>query len=352
MMNAETPVPEQFAILLPEVATAFGLGEMRTSAFITEGLMNRNWRVETAAGAFAVKELLDVSPTNARRNLAVLGPLAALGLPVGEPISTIDGETVVEIEKRAFCAFTWIDGRHIPGARLRPDEVEQFGTLVAGLHAGLNTDTVTRILGKTPTPPPASVPTPHGAITKAKRFLAVIDALPSRTGFDDAAAAELHTRIRLIEHFAEQRPAVAVPPGPAGWTHGDLQYRNLLWTADRISAVLDWDRIAVRPLAEELARTAQVQFGLAEHGFDLSRIEAFTQAYRERLDMPDTTLADAAHRLWWKRMTDFWCLERHYDKGDHAADDIWTIGERQLAWWCEHREDVTEAFSSRNRPRA
>ena len=68
-------------------------------------------------------------------------------------------------------------------------------------------------------------------------------------------------------------------PGPFGWTHGDLQFRSILRDGGVVSAVLDWDRIAVRPLGEEVARTAQVQFG-GELGYlDLERVAALTAGY-------------------------------------------------------------------------
>jgi homoserine kinase type II len=112
-----------------------------------------------------------------------------------------------------------------------------------------------------------------------------------------------------------------------------------------VSAVLDWDRIAVRPLGEEVARTAQVQFG--EHGyFDLERVAAFTAGYRSVRPLPRADLADAVERLWWKRMTDYWVFEFHYDRDDHGPDLLMEPGEALLAWWTGHREEVQDAFAA------
>lgn len=53
-------------------------------------------------------------------------------------------------------------------------------------------------------------------------------------------------------------------------------------------------------------------------------------------------LADGVHRMWWKRMSDFW-LDYHYDRGDHGCDDLFLSGETFLDWWTTHREGVRHA---------
>src|SRR5262249_40685210 len=150
----------------------------------------------------------------------------------------------------------------------------------------------------------------------------------------------------LIDKHRTGLPVEGEVAGPFGWTHGDLQYRNILRSGGTVSAVLDWDRIAVRPLGEEVARTAQVQFG-GEHGsLDLDRVAAFVTGYRTVRPLSRSDLADAVERLWWKRMSDFWIFEFHYDRGDHGPDSLMAPSERLLAWWSDRREVVQEAFAA------
>ena len=82
-----------------------------------------------------------------------------------------------------------------------------------------------------------------------------------------------------------------------------MQYRNVIWQDGRIAAVFDWDRIRVRPYAEEVARTATIQFSHAD-GLDLRRVAAFVTGYRTTVPLGGDDLADGVHRLWWKRMSD------------------------------------------------
>ncbi|GLZ79600.1 hypothetical protein Afil01_44070 [Actinorhabdospora filicis] len=287
---------------LPALLDAFGLGGPVSVGYIAEGLMNRNWRLEISGGTFALKELLDAS---------------------------------------------WAHGDHISGPDLTVNETARLGRLVGRLHLALNSGDIQALLGGAPEHPRANVTDPATAIAEARRFLAIVEGMPEPGEFDTAVAADLHHRIELIGRHASDRPVAQTSIGPVGWPHGDLQYRNLLWADGRITAVLDWDRIGARPLAEELVPTAQVQFGLADGRLDLERIAVFTTAYRAVIDLSDDALVDAVDRLWWKRMTDFWPLQWHYDKGDHGPDGIWTAGERQLAWWCHRRDTITRAVLGR-----
>lgn len=180
---------------------------------------------------------------------------------------------------------------------------------------------------------------------KAERLAVAVAAQDSASTFDKEAAIALKARRAMIAAHTDRLPDGEVPVGPYGWTHGDLQYRNLLWSGSELSAVLDWDRVAVRPYAEEVARTAQVQFGGAE-GFDLERVAAFVGGYRSMAPLSAAALEDAVHRLWWKRLTDFWQLEFRYNKGDHSFDRLFTQDDALLHWWTDRLDEVKAAFTS------
>ncbi|MFD9541402.1 phosphotransferase [Streptomyces sp. NPDC060022] len=187
--------------------------------------------------------------------------------------------------------------------------------------------------------------TPERALEKVERLSGAVGIKGVGTAFDRSALAALEQRRVLIGKHAGRRPQGEVPAGRYGWTHGDVQYRNLLWVGGDLVAILDWDRVAVRPYAEEVVRTAQVQFGV-DGVFDLGRVSAFVRGYRSVVPLEASALADGARRLWWKRMTDFWQLEFHYDRGDFSFDDLFTADETLLHWWTERLDQVEDAFAA------
>ncbi|MFE4976909.1 phosphotransferase [Kitasatospora sp. NPDC056651] len=332
---------------LAVLGEAFGLGEVRECRFLSDGLMNGNWRLDTAEGSFALKRIMDVPLPLARRNLAVLSALADDGLPVGRARVSLAGDAVVEIADRGYSLIPWMEGSHLPGTALSIEQATDLGVLLGRIHRSLNDERLASLLPPGPEQVTVSVTTPAEAHQEADRFLAVIAGLESRTAFDVEAASALAERKVLLEKYGHERPAGEVAVGPVGWTHGDVQHRNVLWRDGEIAGVIDWDRIRVRPFGEEVARTATVQFGGGEDGFlDLERTSAFVAGYRSVVQLPVSALADAVERLWWKRMSDYWQLVFHYDQDDHSCDHLFLPAERFLAWWTERREDVQEAFAA------
>jgi Ser/Thr protein kinase RdoA (MazF antagonist) len=330
---------------LMRVVAAFGLGEVRRVAFIAEGMMNRNWRVETRQGVFALKQIVDVPVPRARQSLSVLGALAADGLPVCAPRLTGTAETVADIDGHSYCLFPWAAGWHRPGITLELGEAADLGALLGKIHRGLAAPETA--LSPVAEAPRAKVTTAASAAAEAERFLNVIASRDAPDQFDRAAARALEDRQALLAKYAGQCPVGEVPQGPVGWTHGDFQPLNILWSGSAVTAVLDWDRLGVRPYGEEVTRTAQVQFGIEDGGLDLERVAAFTAGYRSEVPLCDGDLVDAVERLWWKRMTDFWQLQWHYDRDDHGPDALWVSGERLLTWWTDRRAEVLAAFTTR-----
>ncbi|MGH3391177.1 MAG: phosphotransferase [Actinomadura sp.] len=330
---------------LQRVGHEFALGEIQQATFLADGLMNRNWRIDTAAGVYALKLLCDVPADIARRSATVLAALGRAGLPVCAPVLAREGDPLLRIGSRTYLVSPWAVGAHIEGVDLALDEVADFGALVATLHRSLNEP------GFVPLPsadvrPRAKVTSPEKAMQKADRLLATIAAIAEPTEFDELARTLLEQRKILVDKDRVSQPVEGETPGPFGWTHGDLQYRNILRADGKITAVLDWDRVAVKPFAEEVARTAQVQFG-GEHGrLDLERVAAFVSGYRTVMPLPRADLADAVERLWWKRMSDYWIFEFHYDRGDHGPDSLMAPSEELLAWWTDRRSDVQQAFAA------
>ena len=332
--------PEEIAI----IAQGFGLGQVQVTEFLPAGLMNENWRIVSDRGTFAVKRVLDSSAGDMRSNLSVMLTLAVRGLPVCAPLSSAAGDLVLDLGVATYCATPWITGRQPHGLELSTGEARALGTLLGRLHLELaELHDVLPMRGQRPV---ASVGDPDTALTEADRFASLARRAKRATEFDSAVVEFAEQRKILLEKHAHLRPNSTSPLGPFGWTHGDFQHLNLIWAEQAVVAVLDWDRVRVRPWGEEVARSATLLFGHEDGWLDLARVAAFAAGYRAATAISREALADAIERLWWKRMCDYWHLEFHYDRGDSSCDHLFLSASRFLGWWTEQRDDVRAAFAT------
>jgi len=308
--------------------------------------MNPNWRVEADAGVFALKRLIDVSAEKAEYRLKMPLALATAGIPANTARTADDGSLVVRLgDGRAYALFDWASGEHLPGWKLGIDQAAHLGDVLGHLHHGMERAASDLSWPSAEEAVRSRVAEPKEAIAEADRFRELIEARPDHDAFDVQTLQDLAERRAMLDEQASHRPYDESPLGPSGWTHGDVQYRNLFWSDGRVSAILDWDRVGVRALAEEVARTAAVHFAHEDGPMDLSHVAAFVQAYRTVVPLKDEYLVDAARRLWWRWLTDLWPLNWHYERADRSCDSLWSSQARLLAWWSARLEDVELAMS-------
>jgi homoserine kinase type II len=275
-----------------------------------------------------------------RRQHQVLPLLAGHGLPVPAPRTTRGGDSLTEVGGDWYAMIGWLPGLHRTGSLLSLTACRRLGELVGHLHTGLR-----EVLPDAPSS--LADDPPRVADTAAKLDRLARAAAARRDGFDIFAASEIAWRHRLLHQVGELRPQTEAAVRPVGWTHGDLNGLNLLFTGELVSGVLDWDRLDVRPYGLEVVRTATLLFGTGDHrGADLRRIAAFAAGYRAHIAISDDALRDAAHRRWWALVCDTWFLRLHYEERDPSCDHLFRTSGILLRWWTEHRDDLDAALTT------
>ncbi|MFD9129386.1 phosphotransferase [Kitasatospora sp. NPDC059571] len=335
------PVPPT---VLAAVLAAYRTAPVRAVEPVAEGLLNRGYRVATATGRYFLKCYVDQATASGAVVAAQHRATAALharGLPVVPPLADRGSRTVVEHEGRVFALYPWVEGGHRHGSELDQPRCADLGTLLGRLH---------RALAEVCAP----VRQPAGRLSAdPEETAALIDDLRDRArrhrpydGFDRRAEQYLADRLDLLAAHGHRRPAPTAAP-PTGWTHGDFHGLNLLYRGERITAVLDWDKLGLHPTAEEAVRAATLVFNDRATGvLDLSRVRTYARAYRSAAAAGTEELAAAAHRVWWERLNDLWMLQWHYQRGDHRADPLLPASAGQLGWWCQEYEQVLDAFTN------
>ncbi|GHF43792.1 hypothetical protein GCM10010218_26360 [Streptomyces mashuensis] len=339
-------------------------GEVVSCETLTEGLLNRGYRLSTTRGRFFLKHHLDGDRDTIARQHDATRRLDVLGLPVAPPVTDADGNTVTVLDGRCYALHPWVDGRHRDGGELTRAQCRRLGALLGHVHTGLERvmeGPERAVRGPVGGPGGPGAPGAPGAGPEAgdaaadpEDTFALIDELlrlirrgradRPRDTFDELAEHRLVERRALLEQHAHLRPPPAVTPA-RGWVHGDFHPLNVLYRGGEPAAIVDWDRLGVKPRAEEAVRAAVIFFVRPDGTLDLAKVRSYARAYRRAAGAGTDEMGAAVHRVWWERLNDFWMLRWRYQRGDHRADPGFPASAALAVWWTRSYERVREAFT-------
>jgi Ser/Thr protein kinase RdoA (MazF antagonist) len=337
-VTGTAPRPPELTALLRR----YDIGTLLASDPVPRGLLNQGWRVTTSKGRYFLKHYLAADTADPRiivRQHRATRRLARLGLPATPPLPDRSGETVTVAGGRGYALFPWIEGRHREGTELSECQSRRLGTLLGLVHTGL-----ARIQ---PVPPAQRHPSADAEGTHAQidQLLALARRHRPFDAFDRLAVHRLQERRVLLRRYAHRRPPAA--EGPAiGWVHGDFHPLNLLYRGEEPAAIVDWDRLSVRPRAEEAVRAAVIFFlHPADGRLELPKVQAYARAYRRAAGVAAGEVAAAVHRVWWERLNDFWMLHWRYQHRDQRPDPLFPASAALAVWWTREYAAVRDAFT-------
>ncbi|MDJ0461971.1 phosphotransferase [Streptomyces sp. H27-C3] len=362
--SARAPLPPVRALLRRYTNT----GEPLSCEPVAQGLLNHGYRLATTRGDFFLKHHLDGDHATISRQHRATHHLQTLGIPVAPPVEDTDGGTVTVIGGRYYALHPWIDGRHRDGAQLTAVESLRLGSLLGLVHTCLDLvmgaearrppDRADASGSARPIPPArpgeaADPADPTGLADPADpadtyeligELLTLARGRLPRRAFDVLAEHRLLERRDLLERHAHRRPPPVAEPA-TGWVHGDFHPLNLLYRGAEPAAIVDWDRLAVQPRAEEAVRAAAIFFVRPTGELELAKVRAYARAYRCAAGADAAELAAAVHRVWWERLNDFWILRWRYQLHDRRADPQFPAASALAVWWTKEYEAVCEAFA-------
>jgi len=312
---------------------------------VDQGLLNRGYRLCTTRGRYFLKHHFDpetADPAAIARQHRATQRLADLGVPVAPPLPGRDGRTVAVVGGHAYALHPWIEGRHRHGGQLTSGQCERLGALLGVVHASLERVMPAHARACAEEPGAADSADPADTFTLIDDLLGRVRRHHPADSFDELARHRLLERRALLEQHADRRPPRG---GSVGWVHGDFHPFNLLYKGDAPAAIVDWDRLGLRPRAEEAVRAAAIFFVRPVGALDLPKVRAYACAYRRTAGATPSQLAAAVHRVWWERLNDFWMLRWLYERGDTRADPQFPAASALAVWWTREYDAVCEAFA-------
>jgi Ser/Thr protein kinase RdoA (MazF antagonist) len=216
------------------------------------GTINRVWRVDTTGSSLVLKEYRSDFPEAARLTQIIAAQQAAEphGLPVPSLVPNRHGETVTWVDRHAYVLSEYVVGHlHGPG-RVPAVAARNMGVILARLHDAL--------LSLAPDLNPQPLPSLEVIEADLRGLLA-----HARSRRDNPVDAVAEGVIEAKLDLLSSSPAV--PDCERQWTHGDYEWRNVLFDEqDNVAAVIDFDNVIYYPAERDVMRCIALTFPALE----------------------------------------------------------------------------------------
>ncbi|MBD2847663.1 phosphotransferase [Paenibacillus sp. IB182496] len=312
--------------LIADIRTRFGrvVTDVRV---LPQGWLNVKWRMDSAEGPMFVKSYhperykLHAKPDRRRaiaRTLELQHGLHAAGVPCPGVYRHREAYLHETPCGMIYNAMDWTEGQSVVAGSMSEAQCRSLGAATGRMHRWLRS----RALPNKPvwTPDPSA----YWLGWTANREAA------ERAG-DELALQWIERSGRIVSSL----DFACFEDCPSGWLHWDLWADNLLVDGDRLSGIVDFDRMAAAYPEIDVAR-ALLSVGLQDGGLRANAARAFLAAYRATAgpDAPRLVVSRALRllyvieSLWWlrtevRREGELRSLLRRFVDELHWIEDNW-----------------------------
>jgi Ser/Thr protein kinase RdoA (MazF antagonist) len=168
--------------------------------------------------------------------------LQEAGLPVPGIIRNAAGQAVTRTQEASYVLYPWVAGRHHQRGEIPARAAYAMGRALGQLQQAL--------AGMLPSAAYVAAD-PAAKAAELQQLLSLAE--QGREPVDAIACDLLRYKLSAVARLAHLTPSFAALT--AQWVHGDYQETNVLFDdEDRVTAVLDWDNLRLRPRGHEFMR--------------------------------------------------------------------------------------------------
>lgn len=301
--------------------------KIRSGRQIHRGWRNLKWKIETDEGSLFVKQYhperyppkkLD----RVREALRIQAYLAENGIPCPKPFQYEESHLIKTDCDVCYCLTPYCEGEVVKPGEVNMDQMYHLGKVTGKMHKKL------QIL---PAQPPGWKPS-YEKICEAwnrNRDRARLEKRPDRV------LQAINSQRTIIDQLELDR----FHDCPVGWAHSDLFVDNLLFSPDRVSAVLDFDRITVIYPELDLSR-AILSCALKEDKMRLDAVSAFLNGYNEYIAFQGNDLV-RAFKLLWCRESAKWIRPEMEERPGSAMRFV-----HEILWITANWNELDKIFNS------
>lgn len=319
--------------LLRRVETVFGLSEIVQAIPVEKGVLSANWVLHSGETKLFLKRYRFEDESRIREIHAVKHFFADSGIPIILPKFTRNRESYMSHGGRWFALFPFIAERELEREQLTDAAVASMGSMLAHIHKAGAMSTV-------PIEKSFNYWDKAVFLNKFEALLTHIEAVESKTEFDEMALRDLHEKLELIQ----TNDAV-----PADFDlqndhllHGDFLNHNLFFTKqDNVSHVFDLEKCLYGSRAYELVRSFLYSIADGDWNNEIARrIRIYIKAYRDVYAISNEEIARGLELYYVKSLHNVWIQHEHYVLSNTRPDQFLAPDMARTKFLSMHRQDV------------
>ncbi|PEA93949.1 homoserine kinase [Bacillus cereus] len=307
-----------FQELKVECETLFEF-KIRNAIPIHCGWLNLKWKLETDAGDFVLKQYNQERYKMYNSDLLIQALQQQQRLHnngVSCPKVLIYKNNVMHISKsdERFIVLEHKEGSLVSPGKVNQKEIHSLGQTIGYMHNLLNDGSL--IKGENPkfVPP-----------TKEARLKHWED---KRREVEKLGKEHILPYIKLQQEATQLVNTEQFHNSQRGWVHRDLWVDNFLFLNDKVSAILDFDRMDYDYVELDIGRVV-ISCALSDGVLNKSLVASFLEGYRNEVDFPVGNIVRAIQMLWYMEST-WWIhanMDQHSVPPSRFADEMNWIAE-------------------------
>lgn len=272
---------------------------------IHRGWLNLKWKLETDVGNFVLKQynkerykLYD--PLTLLQALHQQQRLHNNGVSYPKLLTYKNNVMHTSKNNERFVVLEYKEGNLISPGKVNEKEIYSLGKTIGHMHNLLNDGSL--IEGETPKFVP---PTKEERLTHWEEKRREAEKLGKEHILPYIKLQQEATQLVNVDQFYNSKK---------GWVHRDLWVDNFLFHNDKVSAILDFDRLDYDYVELDIGR-AVISCALHDGVLNKSLVASFLEGYRNELDFPVGNIVRAIQMLWYMEST--WWI--HADMDQHSV---------------------------------
>jgi len=292
---------------------------------INRGWLNLKWKITTDSGVYLLKQynrqrLKKYKQEDLLHALTIQNRLYEEGFPCARIYTNADGSLLHQsVKGERFLIMDFCEGEMMEPGTLNQDQMYQLGFVTGKMHLQLNEHQQT---GQ----PDFIPPMPTKRLSDWERT------------WKEAVDVGKLDLLSLIEKQRDVTKSINITDfnlHDTGWAHRDLWVDNLLFSSNRLLAVLDFNRMKYDYPQLDVAR-AVLSGALSEHELDISLVEAFLTGYQENQQLTAGFLSKALKLLWYLESP--WWISPHMEQDSGPPIRF----KEEMIWLADHFKELEE----------